>query len=61
MVNGIATSGKGFDRTQSIRVRLSEDEKGTIEAEARKLGLSASDFIRFLVNRWRSGGFSGKS
>ena len=36
-------------RTKNIRIRLTPDEKRTIDAKARRLGMDTSTFLRFLA------------
>ncbi|KKM07163.1 hypothetical protein LCGC14_1736610 [marine sediment metagenome] len=38
-----------------IRFRTSEEDKKALEAEARKLGLTVSAFIRLLIRQWDDG------
>lgn len=40
---------------QIIRFRVTDEDKQTIEAEAQKLGLTVSSFIRFLIKNWNNG------
>ena len=40
---------------KSIRFRLDDTEKEKIEAEAKKLGISVSAFIRLLIKNWSDG------
>ena len=35
-----------------VRFRMDADEKEALEAEAKKLGLSVSAFIRLLIKQW---------
>ncbi len=38
-----------------IRFRVDADEKENIEAEAKKLGISVSAFLRLLIKQWSNG------
>jgi len=40
---------------QIIRFRIETEEKNRIEAEAKKLGISVSAFIRLLIRNWLNG------
>ena len=40
---------------ETIRFRIEEEEKRKIEAEAKKLGISVSAFIRLLIRNWSNG------
>lgn len=38
-----------------VRFRVEADDKQKLEAEAKKLGLSVSAFIRLLIRNWSDG------
>ena len=38
-----------------ITIRIEAGDKAKVEAEARKLGLSVSAFIRLLIKQWSNG------
>ena len=41
--------------SEVIRFLVEPDEKENIEAEAKKLGISVSAFIRLLIKQWSDG------
>ncbi|MBA7650417.1 hypothetical protein ES703_58221 [subsurface metagenome] len=38
-----------------ITIRMEAEDKEKVEAEARKLGISVSAFIRLLIKQWSNG------
>ena len=38
-----------------ITIRMEAEDKERVEAEARKLGISLSAFIRLLIKQWSNG------
>ncbi|GAI80681.1 unnamed protein product [marine sediment metagenome] len=38
-----------------ITIRMGTEDKKRVEAEAKKLGLSVSAFIRLLIKQWSNG------
>ncbi|MBA7471833.1 hypothetical protein ES707_07145 [subsurface metagenome] len=38
-----------------ITIRMGTEDKARVEAEAKKLGISVSAFIRLLIKQWSNG------
>jgi hypothetical protein len=43
------------DKTESMQIRLSPEEKDTITQEAERLGISATAFLLLLVKQYNDG------